>query len=631
MVENVKQQLLEVTDKRFAEVEFAKIRRSPFYFGDDQSPLLGWLHQSLPVRKDVCFVICPPLAVEYMSTYRSLRYMADYLALAGFPVLRFDYHGTGDSSGFNMNENRVPDWLNSVEQSYHFAKELTGCDKVSLLGFRFGATLAALVAEKLPLEHLIVWAAAESGKRFTREVRAVQMTSAVEDEGGRSDILEAGGLVFWPETEQALKQINLLKTTPQSNHTLIIPRDDLSPNQKLLNHWQSEGLSVTERLLSGSSDMLLDAQFTRVPHGSIEQVVHWVEQTSAKQPEYHSAAIDTQQLATKMTTELPAEAPSNIAQSSEQLEEFIFHFGDHHDRFSICTIDPLRLNPQLPRIVIANSGATHRVGPSRLHVLLARQLCAMGFRVFRIDIPGLGDSYLSSREDEHNEYIENSSEEVRQIIHAVNEYFGEGQYVVTGLCSGAYFSFHAALDLPQLNIVESLLINPLTFYWEKGMSFDTAPSKNFGAWNWYRKALMNPNSWKKLLSGKVEYGYLAKTVYERAKIKISSKTKGMRDKLSSSTEEKKQDLDRDLNSIAQNGTHLTFLLAKSDPGYDLLMTSGGRTAKRLIGKNKLSIYMVDGADHTFSKFKPRREAIKCFLKHINERYLTAVEVAADSA
>ena len=38
-----------------------------------------------------------------------------------------------------------------------------------------------------------------------------------------------------------------------------------------------------------------------------------------------------------------------------------------------------------------------------------------------------------------------------------------------GMCSGAYMAFHSAAQLGNPIVVESVLINPLTFYWKEGM------------------------------------------------------------------------------------------------------------------------------------------------------------------
>ena len=49
-----------------------------------------------------------------------------------------------------------------------------------------------------------------------------------------------------------------------------------------------------------------------------------------------------------------------------------------------------------PAVVFLNAGVLHRVGPHRLHVLLARRLAEEGFAGLRLDLGGIGDSTVSS-------------------------------------------------------------------------------------------------------------------------------------------------------------------------------------------------------------------------------------------
>ena len=59
-------------------------------------------------------VICPPLAVEGTSSQPTLRFLSTRLAAEGCAVLRFDYAGTGDSSGDDREPARVAAWLASI-------------------------------------------------------------------------------------------------------------------------------------------------------------------------------------------------------------------------------------------------------------------------------------------------------------------------------------------------------------------------------------------------------------------------------------------------------------------------------------------------------------------------------------
>jgi len=56
---------------------------------------LGWLHSDGGSNRGV--VICPGGDYEALSIHQTFRVLADRIAAAGLPTLRFDYPGTGDS------------------------------------------------------------------------------------------------------------------------------------------------------------------------------------------------------------------------------------------------------------------------------------------------------------------------------------------------------------------------------------------------------------------------------------------------------------------------------------------------------------------------------------------------------
>jgi len=78
----------------------ASVEVRPFYFGAPGKELFGCLHAPEP---DCCLdcgvVVCQPFGHEYVNSHRALRQLAKRLVDAGFPVLRFDYYGCGDSRG----------------------------------------------------------------------------------------------------------------------------------------------------------------------------------------------------------------------------------------------------------------------------------------------------------------------------------------------------------------------------------------------------------------------------------------------------------------------------------------------------------------------------------------------------
>lgn len=90
--------------------------------------------------------------------------------------------------------------------------------------------------------------------------------------------------------------------------------------------------------------------------------------------------------------------------------------------------------PDAPFVVILNAGIIHRVGPNRMHVLLARALAAAGFGVLRVDLSGLGDS--EARNDALAP-LEATMADIREILDMLQTTRQVQRVVLVGLCSGA--------------------------------------------------------------------------------------------------------------------------------------------------------------------------------------------------
>lgn len=131
----------------------------PLYFGADGQRLYGVYeaaHNSSAANRAV--VLCNPVGNEYIHAHRTMRALSSRLSKAGFHVLRFDYYGTGDSSG-GSDEGSPRRWCENIKAAMLELQEMTGAARISLIGLRFGANLAAEVAARAPetINSLALW------------------------------------------------------------------------------------------------------------------------------------------------------------------------------------------------------------------------------------------------------------------------------------------------------------------------------------------------------------------------------------------------------------------------------------------------------------------------------------------
>jgi hypothetical protein len=136
------------------------------YFGPSESPLFGYLHRpSGPVRGGV--VLCPALSIEGRFSHSTLVWLGVKFAQEGFMALRFDYRGTGDSSGVLLDAS-VPMWIEDVRCGIAFLRSRLGDTPVHGFGIRTGANLLRMVtAECNEVDRVTYLDPVEDGARWT--------------------------------------------------------------------------------------------------------------------------------------------------------------------------------------------------------------------------------------------------------------------------------------------------------------------------------------------------------------------------------------------------------------------------------------------------------------------------------
>ena len=88
-------------------------------------------------------LLCPPLLQEQIRSYRFFAQLADQWARRGIEVIRFDYSGTGDSSGSGV-EFSIDRATRDIRQAWDALVDVgDGVPRV-LCGVRMGALLGAL-------------------------------------------------------------------------------------------------------------------------------------------------------------------------------------------------------------------------------------------------------------------------------------------------------------------------------------------------------------------------------------------------------------------------------------------------------------------------------------------------------
>ena len=114
-----------------------------FFNGSRNRSLLGFLHWPQNTTKNIGIVYCHPFADEQNLSHRIAVNTARELAKNGFPVLRFDLSGCGDSEG-DLTDVTIDDWKEDISLAIKIIEQMVKIDMVGLWGLRLGAGLILL-------------------------------------------------------------------------------------------------------------------------------------------------------------------------------------------------------------------------------------------------------------------------------------------------------------------------------------------------------------------------------------------------------------------------------------------------------------------------------------------------------
>jgi hypothetical protein len=148
--------------------------------------------------------------------------------------------------------------------------------------------------------------------------------------------------------------------------------------------------------------------------------------------------------------------------------------------------EPDNFNPDLPAVLILNSGVMHHVGTCRLSVKIARAIADKGLLVVRFDFSGIGDS--EPRRGALS-FEESSIAETREVMDYLQKTRGISQFILYGLCSGADASY--CTGLADERVVGMMKIDPYCYRtWQYSLRY-------------YVPLLFHMDRWQSFLSKKI--------------------------------------------------------------------------------------------------------------------------------
>jgi uncharacterized protein len=145
----------------------------PIFFGEESHRLFGILHSrpaGSPARRGV--LLCTGFGREAVQLRRLNRVLAERLAREGCDVLRFDYFGSGDSAGDDVDADLAV-WSRDVIAAHHELLRRSGNSQVTWLAFRAGSAVCEGAAKDMPasLRKLVLVDPITDGREYLDRMR----------------------------------------------------------------------------------------------------------------------------------------------------------------------------------------------------------------------------------------------------------------------------------------------------------------------------------------------------------------------------------------------------------------------------------------------------------------------------
>lgn len=225
----------------------------PYFFGTSDDQLFGvYLAPRASVARAAAVLLVPPIGISYQRTHYALRLIAQQLADAGLHVLRFDFRGTGDSSG-NIGVGQFDKWLDDIELAVNELIDISGAHALSMVGLQMGAVLAieAIVKRKINIKSLVLWDPVVSGSDYLANLQNIQQGLLASRRVLPEKSDELLGAHYPPDLLSHFESIRLTERTemPPADRVALVVSDDLPQYRSLLMKMQSHWPDVNYRLV----------------------------------------------------------------------------------------------------------------------------------------------------------------------------------------------------------------------------------------------------------------------------------------------------------------------------------------------------------------------------------------------
>ncbi len=425
----------------------------PGWIESPGGPIFAWYHPPrVPVRSRAV-LLCDALISDRMNLHLTYRHLALRLSASGYPAMRVDYPGTGDSSGSPRDPRWSDRWQEGLSAALETLLACSGVSRAAVFGARFGGTLAMeLAASRSEVDAVALWGPFLSGREFLRSARAMHKLMGSNPSGRRPTNAQSGdeefsGYLLNRATRDHIESCRPLEMQgAPCAQAKLIAWDAHSKEDQLAARLRDLGVAVDfERIADLRSDDSIASQ--ALPEKVFERLIDWLDEHTPTLGQDPPAAAREGLL----------ERCARVRQSDaipEEVEERVISFGADGGLFGIESRPFGGVDSSAgTRLLLVNGGNNHRAGINRNYTEWAREAARRGIVTLRFDIRGLGDSPPLRWEDLNQLYRDETREDVLAALEAVSTGASGERLVLAGVCAGAYQALHASLVSDRVDML----------------------------------------------------------------------------------------------------------------------------------------------------------------------------------
>jgi pimeloyl-ACP methyl ester carboxylesterase len=227
---------------------------------------------------------------EYTRFHRLYHLLAQHLLQAGFPVMRFDFYGCGDSEG-DFEQARIDHWLADVSMAIDELRRRSNASTICLAGLRLGGTLAMMAgAERGDVRGLVLWDPVADGPAYLQDLgdlhqymlRWAHVRPPLRQTGEGS--VELLGYPFADSLRADLENLDLATAQQRpADHVLVVESHEAVSQQNLVERLGLMDIRVEYQRLPQPQVWLWREDVGRalVAYPLLQAVVRWVSEVFA--------------------------------------------------------------------------------------------------------------------------------------------------------------------------------------------------------------------------------------------------------------------------------------------------------------------------------------------------------------